>query len=60
LNTFNGLRVERCCLARQFCEEADLLLVRDLFLKENFLRLGQHDGDEGLDRLSAQVGRGRM
>ena len=60
LNALNSLGIESSCLARQLGQQTILLLISDLFLKEDLLRLGQHDADQCLDRLPAQIRGGRV
>ena len=60
LDALCGLGVQQSGLAGQLREQTDLLVVRNLLLQEDLLALSEHDADQGLDRLSTEIGGWRM
>ena len=60
LYSFHGLSIKIAGLTSKLSEKPDFLAVCYLLLEEDFLALSQHDGDQGLYSVTAQVGRGSM
>lgn len=60
LRPLQCLGIQVRCLARNLGEYPNLLLIHHLLLQEHFRSLGEHDLNQGLDGVAAQVGRWRV
>lgn len=57
LDALNRTTVQRASLASQLCQQRHLFLVCDLLFEKDLLRLCQHDGNERLDGIAAEIDR---